>query len=188
MAEPGIRYGDAITTAIAEWARQNSDKVREAWSEKGGWECWAQVELARSLRASIPGGGHVTVLREERVYQTPRRRGTPTKERADLVLRSAATTLVIELKCESINNVDDFGDAVYRDYEKVRDKEIMAAYFPTAPTISAYCIGLAATTDGDNAIRDLNTPPRDCRFLRIEEPGCPVVIWWKKFSVQRPPR
>lgn len=80
---------------IEGWILKNQQKVIQAFLEKGGWEGWAQVELAEVLR-QLPQGP--TVQREHPIYDNSR-------EAVDFYISwayNAHPPLCIELKCESL--------------------------------------------------------------------------------------
>ncbi|KDN67625.1 hypothetical protein CSUB01_10831 [Colletotrichum sublineola] len=66
--------------------------IANAYSEKGGWEGWAQVEIANVIKANYEG---LSVTREDGVYDG-------SIARSDLVLVNEASGVrnVIELKCQ----------------------------------------------------------------------------------------
>ncbi|KAF9062586.1 hypothetical protein BDP27DRAFT_1427721 [Rhodocollybia butyracea] len=73
------------------------EKIGRAWKLKGGWEGWAQVELAIFLEDTL--GKDFGVTREDLVYEG-------TKQQSDIkVLQKSTNELtILELKCKSLNN------------------------------------------------------------------------------------
>lgn len=111
MADSFQNFRSGIPNLIHEWAKA-SDKLPSAIHFKGGWEGWAQVEIAYEMvqRYSVPmtsdqhrQGMMFDIHREESVYlNNPR-------DKVDLVISMlgeslniyARPTYLIELKCES---------------------------------------------------------------------------------------
>jgi hypothetical protein len=56
---------DTPIAHIHEWLRHDIERVYNVSQQPGGWEGWAQVELAMRLRSK-----NVDVKREQRNYQT----------------------------------------------------------------------------------------------------------------------
>ncbi|KAJ3738352.1 hypothetical protein DFH05DRAFT_1560828 [Lentinula detonsa] len=96
-----------VLERIVEWAEANGEKIQDAYNQKGGWEGWTQVELAFYLKRAFESEryGVVTVTREDNVYQG-------NNQRFDLLIttRKGAEhfTNMLELKCESIANTNNF--------------------------------------------------------------------------------
>lgn len=123
-----------IGNIINEWAHQNIARIIRAYTQKGGWEGWAQVEIATALyndrnapyadaRDAILATT-TTVLREVAVYPPTRTaKGGISQKRADIVVEFGAPSrrefIVIELKCEGFYNKEAFVQAVKEDIDKV---------------------------------------------------------------------
>ena len=103
-----------LIDAIANWAGNNATIFAQIYSQKGGWEGWAQVELARA----IPGWLGGSCLREYvQVYTN--------HDRADIFHENPLTNRrnVIELKCQSAfqdeTNIAGFATAYSIDAGKI---------------------------------------------------------------------
>ncbi|KAJ3282211.1 hypothetical protein HK104_011040 [Borealophlyctis nickersoniae] len=95
--------------------------------KKGGWEGWAQVELANRFTKKFP---HTHTFREERVYADPN-----IKRKADLFLQNGNEKQIIELKCESLFKDDTGGyrafyDNLLQDMIKIKDSKLQSKYRP----------------------------------------------------------
>lgn len=89
-----------LQTRIAVW---------DAYSLKGGWEGWLQVELALAL------GEEVDVLREAHSY-------ADAHQRSDLSNLTANVDVIIEVKCESAHRPPEkFVASVVDDYLKLQE-------------------------------------------------------------------
>ena len=121
-------------TLIKKWALKNIDRIVRAYTQKGGWEGWAQVEIATELyreRDMAYGDAKdsllattTKVLREVAVYPpTITKKGGISQKRADIVVEFGAPSrrefVIIELKCEGFYNKDAFVQAVKEDVDKV---------------------------------------------------------------------
>ena len=121
-------------TIIKGWALKNIDRIVRAYTQKGGWEGWAQVEIATELHRARDMAYEnardsllattTTVLREVAVYPpTNTKNGGISQKRADIVVEFGAPSrrefVIIELKCEGFYNKDAFVQAVKEDVDKV---------------------------------------------------------------------
>ena len=106
------RSSSPIPNLIQKWVSENYDKVAAAINFKGGWEGWAQVEIAYEMvqAYSTPmisdrhrRGIKFDVTREAKVYSNK------PDDRVDLVIHMPGNALrsdarpayLFELKCES---------------------------------------------------------------------------------------
>lgn len=126
-----------VDTLIQQWAGDNTEKIVKAYAQKGGWEGWAQVEIATMLadrfRRVLQSGSLMdravnrersyVVNREVNIYEGPN--GEKSQLRADIVvqIKDAAgklvQTVIIELKCEGYYNDTPFWTLVAADVKKV---------------------------------------------------------------------
>lgn len=107
-----FKSSNSIANLIQKWASENSKKVGAAIHFKGGWEGWAQVEIAYEMVMAYSNpmvsdqhrqGMKFDVAREEKVYKNK------PGDIVDLVIHmlsnaartDARDTYLIELKCES---------------------------------------------------------------------------------------
>ncbi|WP_333895672.1 hypothetical protein [Brevundimonas aurantiaca] len=98
---------------VQGWADANVNRIRTVWPLNGGWEAWAQAEIAGFINASAPDAW---VMREPRVY--------PDNSRADFLINNpfqnpAENEIVVEMKCESLRNWDAFVDGLRYDVWKL---------------------------------------------------------------------
>lgn len=127
-----------VADIIGNWGLANITSIIRAYSQKGGWEGWAQVEIASRLedefqRRSGPASAKAldaliasttTVSREVPIYPpTLTASGRTSQKKADIVVGfgppSGREYVLIELKCEGYHNKDAFINAVRDDIDKV---------------------------------------------------------------------
>jgi hypothetical protein len=99
---------------VQGWADANVARIRTVWPLSGGWEAWAQAEIAASINAAAPDAW---IQREPRVY--------PDNTRADFLVNNPtvdlpADEIVVEMKCESLRNWDAFVDGLRYDVYKLQ--------------------------------------------------------------------
>ena len=135
-----------IDETIRNWAQDNVDKISRAYALKGGWEGWAQVEIALLLEDHLAHLGRglniesMTASREVAVYQNPR-------QFADLVIGvhhgRAQDHIIVELKCESQFNATNFITGIMNDLAKIEDG-IKPEYQPAM----RFVYGIGKTPEG----------------------------------------
>ncbi|KIK65913.1 hypothetical protein GYMLUDRAFT_239592 [Collybiopsis luxurians FD-317 M1] len=110
------RVGNGLIDDIKTWAEKNIIKIQTAQALKGGWEGWAQVELALYLNSQP----HQKADREGAYEGSGQRwdlRTQPTKT-GD----TARTTNFIELKCQrSSETIASLVTRVQKDVNKMTD-------------------------------------------------------------------
>lgn len=99
---------------VQGWADANVDRISAVWPLSGGWEAWAQAEIAAFINAAAPDAW---IQREPRVY--------PDNTRADFLVNDpfqnpATDEIVVEMKCESLRNWDAFVDGLRYDVYKLQ--------------------------------------------------------------------
>lgn len=104
-----------FTALVTEWANANVDRIGMVWPLDGGWEAWAQAEIAGYINARAP---ETWVRREVRVYSNG--------GRCDFLVNDPFTNdntdeIVVEMKCESLNNWAAFVDGLRADTYKLAD-------------------------------------------------------------------
>ena len=100
-------------TLVQGWANANVNRISTVWPLNGGWEAWAQAEIAACVNASAP---EAWIMREPRAY--------PDNTRADFLvndpfLNAPADEIVVEMKCESLQNWDGFVNGLRYDAYKL---------------------------------------------------------------------
>lgn len=98
---------------VQAWADANVDRIRAVWPLPGGWEAWAQAEIAAVVNAD---DRPTWIMREPRVY--------PDNCRADFLvndpfLNTPEDEIVVEMKCESLRNWNAFVDGLRYDVWKL---------------------------------------------------------------------
>lgn len=91
-----------ILKEVEHWTTHAMYQIDSAWKQKGGWEGWAQVEIALAFTEKDSDvGEHYEVTREGYPYGG--------LHRADIILTpkdAQYRTEVIELKCQSENRTE----------------------------------------------------------------------------------
>jgi hypothetical protein len=116
----GLSQSNPLAESIRKWAVGNAEKLYQAYSFKGGWEGWAQIELAIALQQEHGGQASYNqnmITREDTVYDG-------TKQRCDILLTTCQGGVpkwynFIELKCESSGMQSKFVGEVEADFAKV---------------------------------------------------------------------
>jgi hypothetical protein len=112
-----------VDALIKQWAFANTEKIVKHYAQKGGWEGWAQCEIAAVLTdhfRAIQGSTKSVVEREVPVYPAVGN----SRQRADVVVQMQSNgklvqAVIIELKCEGYHNADAFVTNVEADVKKV---------------------------------------------------------------------
>jgi hypothetical protein len=171
--EDVIRETNAIADGIESWAKSNGAKIVQAYNMKGGWEGWAQVELAIALSRNHGwnyGSFQQNVIsREDHVYDG-------TKQESDIMLSNKLGTNIIELKCESSYDSKNFAANVLTDLKKVANGEIASKYLPA----TVWVVGISVSQEVHVAMKKI-TPA-----LKLFQPfgeTSPVSIWYWKTVV-----
>ncbi|WP_026701769.1 hypothetical protein [Salibacterium aidingense] len=103
---------EQISASIYEWAEVNADKMEILYQFKGGWEIWAQCEIALFLYNKFTFHYNIPAPREEKVYGNG--------QRCDLYIPfSENQKMIMELKCFSIQNEQNFFKNLRNDYLKL---------------------------------------------------------------------
>jgi hypothetical protein len=129
---------------IKTWAQANVEKIKEHASTAGGWEGWAQCELAYAINHAPKGISTTVRAREEYVYKVYER---AREQQADIVVESALRSGdgagsiahhrdIIELKCQSKKN-KKFISEVMKDIEKVQEDNFKSRYLPACVWVVA---------------------------------------------------
>ncbi|KAL5372178.1 hypothetical protein PMIN06_010258 [Paraphaeosphaeria minitans] len=140
---------DDILSIIGQWGIDNYLTIREVYWQKGGWEGWAQVELALLFTQQYK---KTNTFREELVYWGNNRR-------ADLTLElQGEKTQVIELKMESLfqdqapGGVTSFITKMKEDILKIDTYNLKPEYRPAL----VYAIGFSCRDEVNEYCLDGN--------------------------------
>jgi hypothetical protein len=171
-----IKKNNPILASIAAWAEEKSDMIQFAYNTKGGWEGWAQVELAARLYKDhgykYGPNQQSKIVREVPIYTSSNRSA------ADIAIYKngdpAQGALIFELKCESYKSTDKFKKNVLLDWEKVT-----GGLKPEFTSADIWVIGLAISNDANQAMENINPA-----FDEYQYPSGPVTIWWKQTEVR----
>jgi hypothetical protein len=98
-----ISYNELLN-AIGQWANNKANDFQYYWPLKGGWESWAQAEIAAFI---LNADSTSDIEREQHVY-------TNNSLSTDILVNANITAnqqqiLVVEMKCESL-------------YQQIRDR------------------------------------------------------------------
>lgn len=189
-----------VEAVIRSWAADNMGKIIKAYSQKGGWEGWAQVEIATALHDSLQEqfddatdqvrAAVTKVKREVPVYpptKSPKDREVQTK--ADIVVSTGPSKrrehVIIEMKCEGAKNDKGFVQRVQDDVEKV-DGEILDKFRPAKAWALAFTASkkvydeMKEKMPGADCI-DLHPPAQGDSGLSREEKkmalGLQIALW-----------
>ena len=91
---PMILTVDEFVQVVEQWAKASLPAIGRVWPLRGGWEEWAQAEIAAYINAIDPS---YSVEREADTYGDRRR--------ADLLINQGASQwaqewIVVEMKCQ----------------------------------------------------------------------------------------
>jgi hypothetical protein len=141
-----------------EVVKANKEKIRGAYSQKGGWEPWLQVELGLGLQsinwANVEGYQDVTNLKVEREYYA-----WEDKEKVDIRLdydRGDQNSKVhwqelIELKCASERQDDgkvlNFLGRFLTDYDKLNGADQVKSLKDQNPNTFLVTIGVTVSSE-----------------------------------------
>ncbi|KAL8713283.1 MAG: hypothetical protein Q9225_006787 [Loekoesia sp. 1 TL-2023] len=138
-----------IVDRVWWWIRQSGDgttplKIAAAYHQRGGWEGWAQVEIAYAIQQKYE---KVALVREVKVFEG-------TGQAADFVIthRTDHTqpVQIVELKCErgSLSG-NQFGALVASDIRKIQTSPLRADFKPA----TVYVVAISVTQDGLRSLR-----------------------------------
>lgn len=164
--------------------------IEAAYALKGGWEGWAQVELALYLKGKCKG---CIVEREQAVYtakgQAAGWDATTGKALADLVIAPAAgkamdldNTAIIELKCRNVQH-KNFVALVKADLAKIED-ELVAPYDKVHGVTRVVAIGTGANDEIELG-KQYNLEQLK---LKAKVDGKEMVLWYTGFGVPGAPK
>ena len=97
---------------LERWVIENSAEISRMWPTKGGWELNAQPAITSYL---LDVNSTFDILREQSVFVSRRKS-------VDFLLNfnsNNSKNIVVELKCQSFENRDDFIPGLLRDQNKL---------------------------------------------------------------------
>ncbi|MGB1586890.1 MAG: hypothetical protein ACPHID_07595 [Thermoplasmatota archaeon] len=146
---------DDVIELTDQWRQKRSGDIARVWPLNGGWEAWAQAEIAAWLLYADHAN---ETLREQRVYAND--------QRADLLVNptsNGADMIVIELKCQSLPNWRAFVPGLQEDYNKLR-----GAMRPAYQDAHRLVLGIGTVP---------NEPPPAPWHIRYEDNGETCLYW-----------
>ncbi|KAF5546744.1 hypothetical protein FNAPI_8762 [Fusarium napiforme] len=187
---PGpIRYSNAVLEAIAKWICLKQDIITFAQTTSGGWEGWAQVELAyeltRVLGYQYNEGSTIWLKRESHTY-------TNAAQRIDMeiVAPGSQGSVLFELKCErgpplksDPKNTGHYipdtapsksSAAVFAEDMEDDRKKIKTQLKANSPYSAVFAIGIAVT---EKAAQEME---KNSEFTQYESNYAihPITIWY----------
>ncbi|KAL8855488.1 MAG: hypothetical protein Q9178_007870 [Gyalolechia marmorata] len=160
-----------IVDRVWYWIQQSDEKVTAkmaaAYKQKGGWEGWAQVEIAYLVQVKYP---HVTIDREVNVY-------AGTKKENDFVITDNndpnKPKQIIELKTErGTQTPADFKKSFLEDITKIRTSPIDAKFKPA----QAFAVAISVTDESHKLLFETEWEG-GIKVTRVECKGG-IYIWW----------
>jgi hypothetical protein len=161
-----------VRAIVERWASANWAVLKEIYMQKGGWERWAQVELARAFQRVFP---QPNVLREENVY-------TVGGKLADITLTlRGEITQVIELKCESLWQ-DGYGamrfyNGLLTDMMKITNYPLQREYKPARLWVIGFTIVNTVTDFGKTKV-NFRPYTVKCTELVKDDDVYSLYIWY----------
>ena len=141
-------------------------KIGIAYTQKGGWEGWAQVEIAYLVQIHYP---HVTIDREVNVY-------TGTRKENDFVIKdnnNVTPIQIVELKCErGTQSATELLQSFKDDIEKINNHPIGTEYKPA----KAYATAISCTTDSLDKMRQAQVEWKH-EGIKVTGLECNSGIW-----------
>ncbi|KAL8915791.1 MAG: hypothetical protein Q9172_006660 [Xanthocarpia lactea] len=160
-----------IVDRVWYWINKSDEKVTAkmaaAYKQKGGWEGWAQVEIAYLVQDKYP---NVTIDREVNVY-------AGTKKENDFVITdnddATKPKQIIELKTErGTQRPTEFKNSFLEDINKIQTSPIDAKYKPA----QAFAVAISVTDESHKLLFETEWE-RGTKVTRVEcKEG--VFIWW----------
>ncbi|EXF83061.1 hypothetical protein CFIO01_06233 [Colletotrichum fioriniae PJ7] len=148
------------------------DTIQNAYSERGGWEGWAQVEIAHIIKANYTS---LSVTREDGVYHG-------NTKRSDLVLDNGfGTRNIIELKCQRGSadaNPAWIVQQVLDDAHKLQQ-----TLKPEFRPAKCFAVGIAVTPEAIEAFRN----PANWRGVACNWQACKnnrIITFWVETDVE----
>ncbi len=107
---------------LGGWAQNYEKEFKLYYPLKGGWEAWAQASVAGFI---IDDKSTIDILREQLIFYG-------TQQKVDWLLNNAdplvTHKIAIELKCESIENRNNFTSGLEADIVKLTDANLRTNY------------------------------------------------------------
>jgi hypothetical protein len=168
-----------IIDEVEDWLGRNKNKVAAAYLTKGGWEGWAQVELALFLHDKF-GTNTINIFRED---GRPYTQANPASgERSDMYIQSNdGTALGVELKCESLFQQQTANTRIAR--RLYADMVKVAGIISPPQHTTMYAIGISVTQEGLNDLKELAGAFPTVQHRRVASiTDAPVAIAWYSLS------
>ncbi|KAJ7938376.1 hypothetical protein B0H13DRAFT_1851812 [Mycena leptocephala] len=155
---------DLIFRAIMDWGANRAHYIVGAHTNAGGWEGWAQVELADIFNAA----------REDSCY------ANAPNNRCDLLLTPKVQVLLYSTtrmldRMRELPQCSKFQREVEKDLRKINSAEVKARVRQGGCNV--YAIALAMSNEGEVCMEDLGME----RFEMPEMEGrTPFKLWWDR--------
>ncbi|MGF6307864.1 hypothetical protein ABIB82_001905 [Bradyrhizobium sp. i1.8.4] len=143
---------DQFIGLVKAWRASKTRELNTCWTTKGGWEGWAQCDLA------------IMLLFQNSTYEVEREMTSvyAGRDRPDFVInnsKSGHQRIIVELKCESFNNIDNFVKGLNDDVAQLAQKNLVGDYknatrlslglFTTPAKLPDYTIYPGSSTRGE---------------------------------------
>lgn len=154
---------------VVDWAasRGKVDDIIRAYIQRGGWEEWAQVELAAYYQTQIGFGSS----RKDQIYLDNDKRNDITTYNA-----AGAVDNVIELKCHSlVQDIGDNNNAFARRFEADMVKA-SAALKPNFLPSRVWVVGITTEDAVTEATKNFNFGNFDVRHNQVENSDVWVFV------------
>ncbi|KAK6531930.1 hypothetical protein TWF694_003094 [Orbilia ellipsospora] len=165
------KEGGPVLQAIGHAVHERRDFIQVAYRLNGGWESWAQVELAVYLAEGFQHGATVVVERETAVIDQ-----TTGKKKwvdFDISTEKAGSDFLVEMKCQSFHNAKNFTSDVLKDLAKVGKYNVG----PHGTWKTGCVVGICVVEGDATNLEDLMAHG----FTAAKVKDCHIVIFYKQF-------
>jgi hypothetical protein len=161
-----------LVPAIAFWAGTRFVDILDAYTVGGGFEVWAQIEIAVAVRrwCQFNGLAPNTLQREAPVFAANNQLAV------DFAITNPTFPHIVELKVEGSNpNADNatiFAKGLDADITKLIEKKVK----PEWNDHPGVAVGISFTAHAAQATEDIFQHQGD-KPLRINIPNTPIAVW-----------
>ena len=153
-----------IVLFFSYWVKEHTPLIVRNYNQKGGWEGWAQIELALALKFMYSDW---KVTREQHVFLN-------TRKKVDLLLtKENESSYIIELKCESLNNQIQVARSFSTDIDRFVENEVDERYSKN----KRIAMALTVSYEGYNIMKGQPFPGNVDQYNVCEVPGYKLILW-----------
>jgi hypothetical protein len=169
-----------IVPVILQWAKNQKAIIRQLFLQKGGWEGWAQCEIARELQRAFPSNATTIVRENDEAYVAQ-------ALRCDIsITMPGKTAAIIELKCESLfqdaRANKAFCHALATDVTKIFTAALTNQYTPA----KLYAIGFTCSTQIAGQVQNYNFGAQLSSQKVDDAAFDPITMWVVSTSFPAP--